>query len=440
VEERFKAKLDKILHGDDLKHTILAVSGGIDSVVMAHLFKAVGYPFSIAHCNFQLRGSASDEDEVFVKELAEKLDVAIDIRRFDTVAFADRKGISIQMAARELRYEWFNLLAEEKRGRIALAHHANDVVETILFNLAKGTGIAGMHGMAEEDDVVIRPMLWVKKIEIEDYAVVNKIEWREDQSNQSEKYMRNIIRRKVIPELERINTSFVEAGLRTAFRVKESEDFIRYAINKLDLVEEKEGNIFISIQGLHQLQGKFAVIYELLKPYGFNYDQVKSIEQSLPHTGAMFFSQEWSLNIDRDYLIISSNKEKKIEVRVERETKIIEVPLGVIAIEVHEAGGYELQKRNDIAALNYEKLSFPLQLRNWQQGDSFVPLGMEGRKKVSDFLIDEKVPVALKPNILVLLSGDEIVWIVGYRINEHYKFSSQVKHIYQIKLSKNGGL
>ena len=433
MEQRFVAILDKLIGADSATQCILAVSGGIDSVVMAYLFKVSTRPFSIAHCNFQLRGQESDKDEDFVKSLAEKLGVEIFIKRFETSNYAIERGMSIQMAARELRYEWFEFLARDNQAKLATAHHANDVAETMLFNLAKGTGIAGIHGIAESDGFVIRPMLWAKKYEFEAYADEHKIDWREDQSNESEKYMRNIIRLKVIPELERVNPSFVDASLRTTSRLKASEDFIHFAIEQLGLVEERDNDIYIKVEELKGLPGLESVLYQLIKHYGFNYDQAKSIEKSLGNSGAIFNTNEWTLNIDRDHLIISRQKDNRIEILIDREAENIKLESGNLNIDLYSSDDFTFNKNPEVAALDYDKLTFPLLLRNWRQGDFFVPLGMRGNKKISDFLIDLKISVTNKSKILVLLSEDEIVWVVGLRINEHYKITSQTKNIYQIK-------
>jgi tRNA(Ile)-lysidine synthase len=435
VERRFKEHLKELTSVDSDSHTILAVSGGIDSVVMAYLFKASTYSFSIAHCNFQLRGEESDKDEDFVEKYAEKLGVEIFIEKFDTETYAKERGLSIQMAARNLRYQWFKNLAKNSKAKIATAHHANDVAETMLFNLTKGTGIAGLHGITKEDGVLIRPMLWVEKEEIEAYAGVKGIDWREDQSNESEKYMRNIIRKKVIPELERVNPSFIEGALRSTSRVKAAEDFIQYMVDQLDLIEERDNAVYINVAALKRIPGFSAVLYLLIKPYGFNYDQVGSIEKSIEKSGAIFKSGEWTLNIDRDQIIISKQKEIEIDIIIEKDDENIDLKSGRLEIEIFSSKDYVLNESPAIGALDYDKLTFPLQLRSWRQADRFAPLGMKGEKKISDFLIDAKIPVAEKSNILVLLSGEKIAWLVGFRVNDKFKITPNTNTIYQICLA-----
>ena len=435
MEERFKEVLNKLSGDRKGSDIILAVSGGIDSVVMAYLFRTCAVPFAIAHCNFQLRGDDSLQDEEFVLALGEKMEAKVLLKRFETEKFASEHGVSIQMAARDLRYEWFKELAAEFNSKIAIAHHANDIAETMLFNLAKGTGLAGLHGIAQDDGIFFRPMLWAKKIEIDAFAIEKKIEWREDSSNESEKYMRNIIRKNIIPELERVNPAFITTNLRNAARIKDAEEFVRYAIAQLGLAEEKDGNICINKKVLMKLPGRRAVLYQLIKSYGFSYDQVVSIEKSQEHVGAVFIANDWVLNIDRENLIISKNDQVSVERFVKIDDKTLDFDGFSLKAEVKDANGYLIKNDNQVAALDLERLSFPLLIRNWQQGDHFIPLGMQGKKKVSDFLIDEKIPVNLKRNILVLVSREEVVWIIGYRISDQYKITSRTSTVYHVEMT-----
>ncbi|RLD25233.1 MAG: tRNA lysidine(34) synthetase TilS [Bacteroidetes bacterium] len=431
MEQRFREVFKILSVGEATSPTILAVSGGIDSVVMAYLFQASEIPFSIVHCNFQLRDEESDIDEKFVVDLGEEMEAEVMVKRFETEKYAIDNGVSIQMAARDLRYEWFNELATKNDSKVAIAHHANDVAETMLYNLTKGTGLAGLHGIAEDDGIFIRPMLWAKKEEIEDFARDNGIDWRDDSSNESEKYMRNIIRKKVVPELERVNPAFISTNLRNAARIKDAERFVQHSINQLAIAEEKDGHIYIKKDALFRLPGSRSVLYQLINDYGFSYDQVISIEKSQERVGAIFITKNWILNIDRDYLIISKSEGNPIERLVHLEEHLIDLEEITLKAEVKNADGYSIKYDNQVAALDLEKLNFPLLVRNWQQGDSFSPLGMQGKKKVSDFLIDEKVPVNLKRKILVLISGNEVVWVVGHRISEHFKITPQTKEVYQ---------
>ena len=432
MEQRFKALLNKLSGNKKWPHTILAVSGGVDSMVMAYLFRDCGMPFSLAHCNFQLRGDESVLDEEFVVTLGKEIEVKVLVERFETEKYAAEKGISIQMAARDLRYNWFAKLAEDFNAKIAVAHHANDIAETMLFNLAKGTGLAGLHGIAEKDGIIIRPLLWANKEDIVEFAQKRGIVWREDHSNASEKYMRNIIRKKVVPELERVNPSYIATNLRNATRIREAEEFIEYAIEQLGLIEKKDGHIYISKKALLKLPGRHAVLYQLISSYGFSYDQVTSIISS-ERAGAIFVANHWVLNIDREYLIISKNEENIIEQWIGREDDIFEFKSFSLETAVLEAAAYNILPDSEVAALDLDKLTFPLLIRTWRNGDHFIPLGMQGKKKVSDFIIDEKIPVNLKQQILVLVSDEDIAWIIGYRLNDNYKITPQTRRVYQLK-------
>ena len=433
MEQRFKAVLNNLSDEQNRPNTILAVSGGIDSVVMAYLYHDYGTPFTIAHCNFQLRAGESMNDEEFVKALGKIFGVKVMVQRFETGNYAAEKSISIQMAARDLRYQWFKELTSEFDARIAIAHNANDVAETMLYNFTKGTGLAGLHGIAESDRDIIRPLLWAKKNEIVEYAEKRSVEWREDRSNESEKYMRNIIRKKVVPELERVNPSFVDTSLRNAMRIKDAEEFIRFGVEQLGIFEDREGHIYIGKKRLLKLPGSRAVLYQLINSYGFNYEQVISIINSNERAGAIFTSGNWVLNIDRDHFILSRNKQNLTERLVSLEDSFTRLGAFSLQTSVLAAEEYHIIPDEKIAALDYDKLTFPLLLRNWHQGDNFKPLGMAGKKKVSDYLIDKKVPVNLKSNILVMLSGNDIVWIVGRRIDDRYKISSATKTVYQLE-------
>jgi tRNA(Ile)-lysidine synthase len=437
VEQRFKAVLNKLSGNKKWPHTILAVSGGIDSVVMAYLYQDCGMPYTLAHCNFQLRGDDSMRDEEFVVALAKKGGVKVLVERFETEKRASEKGVSIQMAARDLRYKWFAQLAKDFKAKIAIAHHANDVAETMLFNLAKGTGMAGLHGIAENDGIIIRPLLWAKKEEIVGFAQKTGIAWREDHSNESEKYMRNIIRKKVIPELERVNPSFITTNLRNASRIREAEKFIQYSIEQLGLIEDRDGHIYINKNALLNLKGSQAVLYQLIRSYGFSYDQVRSIIRSSDRPGAIFVADKWVLNIDRKYLLISNNEHNLTERWVRKEDDIIEFESFSLRTEIMEMVAYNIIPDNQVAALDLDKLTFPLFIRTWRNGDYFSPLGMQGKKKVSDFIIDEKIPLNLKRQILVLVSDEDIAWVIGYRINDNFKITPQTRRVYQLKKVTN---
>jgi tRNA(Ile)-lysidine synthase len=437
VKERFQQELDRLGGDDSLPKTILAVSGGIDSVVMAYLYQQSEVSYSIAHCNFQLRGKESEKDEEFVLALGDRFGVKVFVERFETEEYGTEKGVSVQMAARDLRYAWFRRLSNDFEAKIAIAHHANDVAETMLFNLAKGTGLAGLHGIAEHDGIIIRPLLWARREEIEDYARRENIAWREDLSNESEKYMRNIIRKKVVPELERVNSAFIATNMRNAARIRDAERFIEHSIEQLGIIESRAGSIYIDKHRIAGLPGCEAVLYQLIKDYGFSYDQVKSITKSLGSVGAIFASDNWILNVDRAHLIITKKEGGLEERTIGQEEHIVNFGTFSLQMEQVPVAGYTIVSDYTVAAFDLEKLTFPLRVRSWQKGDGFIPIGMKGRKKVSDLLIDEKIPVSLKRDIPVLISGADIAWVVGMRIDDRFKITADTKTVCQIKYLLN---
>lgn len=421
---------------------LLAVSGGIDSVVMADLFARSKFEFAMVHCNFNLRGEESDGDEVFVKQLAQRYQVSCFVKSFDTSGFADLQRISIQMAARQLRYAWFNaLLKEQKYEYIATAHHKNDVVETIIFNLTKGTGIAGLHGIKLKQSQIIRPLLFADRKQIEEYAQTHQLAWREDSSNSDEKYRRNLIRRRVIPVLEEINPKLLETLELSLERISGTESFFLSAVQELKkkCMYTLGKDVFINIQKVKDQPGLHVVLHEMIKEYGFQYHQTREISEAIRRTtpekqsGKVFDSSSHRLNIDRKELIISVISRDSIGsyTITEKEHKL-DTDEVELTFKVLEARKYRVMPLANIAALDHEKLKFPLTLRKWKKGDFFYPLGMNCKKKLSDFMIDIKIPLNLKNRVMVLTSGDDIVWVVGYRIDHRYRITDTTQQIYEI--------
>ncbi len=419
--------------------TILAVSGGIDSIVMAHLFHQVNLPFEVAHCNFSLRGKASDQDETLVRELALKLDKPIHVKSFDTEGFATNHNLSIQMAARELRYTWFKELASTDQNRkIATAHHQGDVVETMLFNLSKGTGIAGLHGIPVKRDYLIRPMLFATRAAIEQYARDHAIIWREDESNDSIKYARNLIRHKVVPVLNNINPSLEKSFYKSSRRIQQSEEFLMHAIKivKPTLVSTKNNHVFITRAALKELPGAESVLFELIREYGFSYDQSQGIlTAGRASIGSLFYSSTHVLNVDREFLVISPREQNAVNIQIQQAVDKIEVENMRLTLESIARSTVSIESSPKIAYLDQDKLIFPLTLRTWQQGDYFYPLGLGGKKKLSDFMIDSKIALNLKRTVLVLVSGNDIVWVVGHRLDDRYKIEIKTKQVLKLMIS-----
>jgi tRNA(Ile)-lysidine synthase len=418
---------------------LLAVSGGIDSVVMAHLFHKAYFNFGIAHCNFTLRGEESDEDEAFVRKLAKKYKVDCFVKRFDTEGYARRRGISTQMAARELRYVWFeDLCLQQGFQYIATAHHRNDVLETILLNLAKGTGIAGFHGILPKTGKIVRPLLFASKDNILDWVAQKGITWRDDTSNLSDKYQRNMIRNQVVPLLKSLNPDIETSIGLTVERVLGVENIFYEKVEEIrqKSLEVKEGDVYIDKSVIIQEKEKALILSEMLKPYGFNYFQTRNMASLLNEKeGKLFESEGFRLNIDRQYMIISRKDILTFEpVEVTDQTDEVQDQGVYIEFTQPEIEGYQIPAERNIAALDFEKLVFPLTLRKWKEGDWFMPLGMQRKKKLSDFMIDEKIPLNLKERLLLLTSGDDVVWVVGHRIDDRYKITGDTKKIFQAEL------
>ena len=421
---------------------LLAVSGGIDSVVMLDLFAHTDYSFAVVHCNFSLRGKASEEDEMFVRTLAQNYGVPCFVKRFDTVGENEQTKESIQMTARRLRYAWFTaLLQQENYQYIATAHHKNDVLETLLFNLCKGTGIAGLHGILPKSGDVIRPMLFTERKTIKAYLQEHGLSWREDSSNASVKYARNLIRLEVVPRLLKINPNLFTTLDSTLERLQGAEQMSRQHIAevKRQSVTVKGEDVFMALAPLRREEALPLVLYELLKPYGFHYAQARTVaslmkSQHVSAAGKVLYTAQYKLNIDREQLLISPRREQAaVTCLLHAHDKILTVnPFFRLNTQVMDAGKFSIVADPKVAALDMEKLIFPLQLRPWQAGDWFYPLGMKGKKKLSDFMIDHKIPLNLKDRVYVLTSGEAIVWVLGYRIDERYKITQTTRQVLQI--------
>ena len=413
-------KTDKIL---------LTISGGKDSMAMLNLFQQNNLSFGIAHCNFQLRGDAAVKDEEFVAAYAKINKIDYYRVAFDTQEYATEKGISIQMAARELRYNWFEKIRNENNYQyIATAHHKNDVAETMLINLSKGTGLAGLHGIKNKSEKIIRPMLCFSSIEIDIYAKKNKVSYREDLSNADVKYTRNLIRHHVIPALEKINPALIETLNIEASQFQNDEKIIEDRItavkNRLFI---QEGEVIkIATRELKKLTPLKSYLYYFFRDYGFNSLIVENVIDSLDsHSGKTFLSLTHQIVKDREFLLLKKIEENLIET-IEIKSQD-DFPFDVQLINVTDNIKIEKSTRN--AYLDVDKVRFPLTLRTWQQGDVFQPFGMDGRKKVSDFLIDKKVSLIDKKRVKVLESNGQILWLVGQRIDDKFKITSLTKKV-----------
>ena len=418
---------------------LLTVSGGVDSVVMAHLFAEAGYECAVAHCNFQLRGGESDADEVFVRSLAGSLEMPVHVKRFDVEQEMEEQGSSVQMAARDLRYDWFEELAGQHGfDSIATAHNMNDSVETFFLNLSRGTGIRGLTGIPSRNGKVIRPLLFASREDIEEYARSHHIAFREDSSNRETKYQRNKIRHDVIPSLELINPGFVETMAANMKRLGEAGMIMEKAVEQVrrDLFGEGADGIRINVDRLRTLTPLRSLLYELFSPYGFSQAQCEGIEQILhADPGKRSISPTHQLFKDRDHLIlVESGKETLERYYLDSPENVSSLPfsMDVEVMERSELG--EIPGDRNMACLDYNEIQFPLTIRHWLHGDYFFPLGMEQDKKLSDFFVDEKVPVPEKERIWILASGRKIVWIMGHRIDHRFRITEQTEKVLVLRL------
>ena len=421
---------------------LAAVSGGIDSTVLCEVLQQLKYDFAIAHCNFGLRAEEAEADQVFVKKLAKKYGVPYFTENFSTRAFAGQEKLSIQMAARTLRYQWFEQVRrQEGYDYIATAHHSNDTTETILLHLTKGTGIAGLHGIPPKNGHIIRPLLPVTKDDIYDFVTSEKIIWREDSSNDTTKYQRNKIRHEVIPVLKEINPSLEETMRHTAERVSHAEAIVEAYIGNLreQSVKEAEEAVYIALPPLRSATGLPVVLHELLRPYNFSYTVVLDLVEALDGlSGKQFDSPTHTLVKDRDQLVLTPRNLSSFgSTAIQEGDTAVEAGNLSFSIRYVDAAIYKLNTKPHVAALDADQLKFPLRLRPWQEGDWFVPLGMNGKKKISDFLIDKKVPANLKPQTLVLVSEQSIAWVAGHRPDNRFKVTDKTARVMEITMQRN---
>lgn len=435
--QAFQESLSFIDANPSDKRFLLAVSGGIDSVVMVELFRLSGYQYSIAHCNFQLRGKESDEDLKFVKNLANANKVPFYSVCFDIEKFCNENKVSVQMGARQLRYKWLGETREKhKLDYLVTAHHADDAIETFFINLIRGTGISGLHGIKANNGNIIRPLLNLYRKDIEAYAATYNLKWREDSSNESDKYERNKIRHHLLPVLEEINPKVRQSITATIENLGKTEVLVGNVIDKVTqpYVKKEGPSIFIGFEFFKELSPAVEFLYEYIKGMGFNYEQCCQIAEGISRqAGKMFLSDTYCIVIDRDRLIIEPKVESEegvvFEVRKEDEQLLV----GALKYDfkiLERTKDFKIPMEPNKAALDYDKLKFPLKIRKWQAGDRFYPLGMNRAKKVSDFLIDNKVSMPDKERVYVLLSGTDIAWVIGYRPDERFKITEGTKNVY----------
>jgi tRNA(Ile)-lysidine synthase len=417
---------------------LLAFSGGVDSVVLAMLLKEAGYNFDLAHCNFKLRGKESDADEKFCIDLAKKNKLRIHTKQFNTKATVKKTGASVQMAARELRYNWFMELAKKnKYAHILTAHHANDNIETLLINLIRGTGINGLKGIPQKQNLMARPLLFATKESILAFAKKNKLKYRDDSSNDEVKYKRNYLRHEIIPGLKKLNPA-LESTFENNIRLfKQSAKVVRQFVNekRKEIVIEENNSLKISLKKLLAEESAELLLFEWLSPKGFNTSRVEQIFENLStkQPGKLFFSETHKALIDRDHIIVEpveiKTPEKEFLIRDVKDFK--KLPF-IISADV--SASKKIISGKNIAQIDLEKPVFPLKIRKWKAGDKFMPLGMTGYKKISDFLINQKLNRFEKENIWLLLNKNEVIWVIGQRLDERYKINPRTKKILKLEL------
>ncbi|MBR4837887.1 MAG: tRNA lysidine(34) synthetase TilS [Bacteroidales bacterium] len=457
---------------------LVALSGGVDSMVLAELLRRCGYDIAFAHCNFHLRGKESDGDEQFVREYADRVEVKLFVKQFDTLQFVENNKVSVEMAARELRYAWFNDLinanehlnankhvisSEAERSReilvniessnrskwtnlrfdkLAIAHHADDQIETFFINLLRGSGIKGLKAMQPRNGMYIRPLLWASREEIKKFAIENGIKWREDSTNSDTVYLRNKIRHELMPVFDSIKPEAREKILESVNHIASENQLYRELLKeKISQIEIVDGvlhsidksllqQIVIPTDGRNLIQSK-QLLFEWIRHFGFSYSQCESIFASLDgESGKEFYSNDYQLVVEKDTIEI-------FPIDLEGTTHALSQQVTIQPVRTRHALSLLIKDNDYIAQLDYDTIHLPLKTRFWQQGDRFRPLGMRGTKLVSDFFNDLNFTAFQKKTTPILVdSNDQIVWIVGYRIDDRFKITDKTKTIYEIKFGE----
>jgi tRNA(Ile)-lysidine synthase len=427
--------IDKEIPYLNQKKLLLAVSGGLDSMVLLHLFQELKFDIAIAHCNFQLRGVESFGDQKFVQDYADANGVPIYVTQFDTEAFAKDYKLSTQVAARALRYNWFyELLEEESFDYILTAHHADDNLETFLINFTRGTGLEGLTGIPVENDKIIRPLLFLTRNEIDEYAKKHDIQWREDSSNASDKYVRNKIRHHLVPILKELNPNFITSFLKTENYLQQSQSMVEDAASMVyqQVAHEEGDQVHFNLSKLLKLSNYQSYLYQWLKEFGFTaWDDIYDLVSG--QSGKQVFASGYRLLKDRDSLIVCPVNEEESDAEfhiVENQTEV-NIPLKLTLCKVSDIS----IETNKTIFVDADQLVYPLVVRKWETGDIFMPFGMDGKsKKVSKLFKDEKLSLIEKENTWILCSGEQIVWVIGMRADHRFRTVNATKNILKIEL------
>lgn len=417
---------------------LVTLSGGTDSVALTAILNKLGYGLEAAHCNFQLRGDQSEADEIFVRELCADWGIPLVVKRFDTQAYAKEHAISIQMAARDLRYEWFEQIRRShKLDCIAIAHNQDDALETFFLNLSRGAGLKGLTGIAAKQGKVVRPLLNTWRRDLSDYLNRHHIPFREDLSNAETKYKRNLIRHEILPLMETLNPAFRETLKDTLQRLNEAscyyEKAIKDSINEVTTYKGK--TLYIQTEALLHQPAAATILHELLTPLGFTRSQQRNMLAAIAgQTGKEFHTATHTLIKDRKHFIIAPNKEQ-IEEYLELDLSMAAIDSPIcLKWEVKQIQDFSIPQKKTVACFDAAKIASKLHLTSWKAGDRFIPLGMDKFKKISDFLIDEKIPRTQKAQTFVLKSEGEICWVVGHRIDERFKVTPQTTEVLVMEL------
>jgi tRNA(Ile)-lysidine synthase len=432
MEKRFETSLKRLLPDYLQKRFVFAVSGGPDSVAMLHMAKACRLDGVVAHCHFHLRDNEADDDAAFVKSLADTLGYDFFIEHFDTISYAREYKRSVQMAARDLRYKYFqSLLKSQDADFIMLGHNRDDVAETMLINQLRGTGIRGLTGMPEKTETLVRPMLDIPRADIQLYLEHNQISWRQDSSNDETKYMRNKIRHDVLPALDAIKPGVEGVFRDNAIRLQRTRmvlDILLDGYKRNHFVHITNG---IRIHKTAELREP-ALLYELLRDYGFTYDAIRDICDS--KTGRWVESDSHVLSNERKFWVLMEKSDgvEKHDYLIEGKEFEIRDPVELHA-RLKAVQNVHIQADENLAQLDADKLNIPLKIRKWQSGDRFVPLGMKGFQKLSDFFINQKIGNSEKQAQWLLCSGDSVVWVIGKRLDDRFKITASTKTVCEIR-------
>lgn len=438
LQQRFNSHL-KTLQVDGTQHYLLAVSGGIDSVVLSALCHEASLSFSILHCNFGLRGVESNRDEAFVNGLGKRYNIPVLVKHFETTEFAEKNKLSIQEAARVLRYAWFEEVRQEKESPyIFLAHHANDNIETLLMHFFRGSGLSGLTGMPAKTNYLakcLRPLLPFTRKEIETFANEKGLTWVEDSSNSADKYTRNFFRNTLLPQIKQVYPQAEENLLQNIDRLQKTDNLYQQLLQKekQTFYKKSGGEVKIAINKLLQYSNT-SMLYEVVKDFHFSEKAVPELLKLMnAESGRYIENETYRIIKHRAWLLIAARQEKSGQTFIiEKSDKKLFLPEGTLGLEWIDSKNFNLKKSNSIAQLDARQLQFPLLLRRWQHGDYFYPLGMPKKKKLSRFFIDQKLAATDKEKVWVLESGKKIAWVVGHRIDDRFKIVPHTSKILQI--------